>query len=826
MLFRKVQRIPRYSHPMPTRILPTEMIAGIAQPLLTSQRIFTFPAPGQKIEISDAYWAADSIEIKDDTQIIIKRPNAYLVIIANKITIGKNVMISWENQEWDLQIKPGTQGKIPGTPPRCIYMNGSDGQGAQGAAGNNGKGGFNGIKAPEVEIWTLDINQAPAQILLNGQNGQDGQEGGDGQEGQDGAPGRHWRPEVGGLTCDSGPGNGGNGGVGGPGGSGGYGGNGGHGGRFTLYAPSVKLATVLANGATISTEGGQRGRGAIGGRGGLGGKGGPPGSNRGGLLGPCPTSFGQRGMDGSPGTDRTQDRNPDGTDGGKFDRTQQLVDISTNEFILMFNKPAIFRPEPIRVHVNDHVKLIGKNFINTDKVIVGDTTTISATYIDSGTLECIIPSIEGGQQVSVQVKQANGTLSNKATITLFPSINHAEQNGMTNISNPPHRFVPGDVTLIGTGFADGFQVLVNDEYVSSPPNIKFIDSKKVVFKLHRPYSTVRNPDGELLTIKLLTADGLETNPINIILDTYLMAVFGDSIQWGQGLREDLKFRSIIKNYIKQKLKGREIYETVFAHSGARIGWSDTGVGIAVDGEVPTGYPTIRQQLDAYSGNKDAVDLILVDGGINDVGVTNIIDPTSNVNLVQETKTRCYDDLKFLLDKIAREYKNAKVIVTGYYQIVSDDSDILLLQLIFVGVGLALLGPGGAIVGAILSQVEKDKMVKRSDTFYNESTKNIQNAVNDINALYNNRFFFVDPGFTSDNAIFASKSLLWGLDGDLSADDDENEGGVASSRKQACSSTNAAGGSMTTCEMASIGHPNVKGAQKYANTIIPIIDRIV
>ena len=43
------------------------------------------------LPIPVAYWAADEINIADDTFIVMKQPHHWLVIIANKITIGANV---------------------------------------------------------------------------------------------------------------------------------------------------------------------------------------------------------------------------------------------------------------------------------------------------------------------------------------------------------------------------------------------------------------------------------------------------------------------------------------------------------------------------------------------------------------------------------------------------------------------------------------------------------------------------------------------------------------------------------------------------------------
>jgi len=65
-----------------------------------------------------------------------------------------------------------------------------------------------------------------------------------------------------------------------------------------------------------------------------------------------------------------------------------------------------------------------------------------------------------------------------------------------------------------------------------------------------------------------------------------MVVLGDSIQWGQGLREDLKFHTLVQNHINPG-GAIGVYKTVHAHSGAIIGVGVNHQGPPVDGEVPT-----------------------------------------------------------------------------------------------------------------------------------------------------------------------------------------------------------------------------------------------
>ena len=53
------------------------------------------------------------------------------------------------------------------------------------------------------------------------------------------------------------------------------------------------------------------------------------------------------------------------------------------------------------------------------------------------------------------------------------------------------------------------------------------------------------------------------------LETLNMLVLGDSIMWGQGLRDRDKFWWRIRNWLQEKT-GRRVQERIEAHSGAAI----------------------------------------------------------------------------------------------------------------------------------------------------------------------------------------------------------------------------------------------------------------
>lgn len=114
-----------------------------------------------------------------------------------------------------------------------------------------------------------------------------------------------------------------------------------------------------------------------------------------------------------------------------------------------------------------------------------------------------------------------------------------------------------------------------------------------------------------------------------------MVVLGDSIQWGQGLKNTEKIGYIIAKMIEERHKAKVDLE-IYAHSGAISGFNVNGDEInstqeplMVDfvGEVPNKLPTLIQESEAVS-DPETVDLVLMDFGINDVSIETILDPDS------------------------------------------------------------------------------------------------------------------------------------------------------------------------------------------------------
>src|SRR5581483_2482608 len=82
--------------------------------------------------------------------------------------------------------------------------------------------------------------------------------------------------------------------------------------------------------------------------------------------------------------------------------------------------------------------------------------------------------------------------------------------------------------------------------------------------------------------------------------------------------------------------------------------------------------------------------------------------------------------------------------------------------------------------------------------------------------------FVDVVFGPDEAYGAPNSLLWLIPGFLQNPLDD----VYNERKKICDSISDLPVSKTECEHASMGHPNPKGARRYADSIIRVLQQFV
>jgi len=333
-----------------------------------------------------------------------------------------------------------------------------------------------------------------------------------------------------------------------------------------------------------------------------------------------------------------------------------------------------------------------------------------------------------------------------------------------------------------------------------------------------------------------------------------MLVLGDSIMWGQGLKQERKFWWRVKCWLEEKT-GREVIEKVVAHSGAHLDNSYTGPPkfSSNDGEVNLPFPTVNQQLDqalSYFGNdRLKVDLVLVDGCINDVDVANLLDATAAPeSLRQRIVGPCLNGMHALLRRIASSFPNAQVLVTGYYRIVSTETDdnVFLRQLV------KKINSGKPEARRMTDKQMRDRLITVSELWYKVSTASLEEAVDKVNDEHSAkglpaRIAFVEIGFSPEHSFAAASTLLWtfmfgstNLSGvrkvivtlsfgtaAYKPNDDVRESRVKSCNetfqppkgvKESKVDKKAREDHLLICRYASLGHPNQMGALIYAEAI--------
>ena len=248
-------------------------------------------------------------------------------------------------------------------------------------------------------------------------------------------------------------------------------------------------------------------------------------------------------------------------------------------------------------------------------------------------------------------------------------------------------------------------------------------------------------------------------------DALQMLVLGDSIMWGQGLKDDEKFASRVKCWLEEQTN-REVKLHMEAHSGAIISGAATArpAFTADDGEVNLVSPTINDQLDHavqfYKQNETAPALILMNGCINDVGVKNLLAASTPLeDLRAHVRQNCGEKMQTLLLRVRKSFPQAEVIVTSYYPIVSrQTADNAFLRLL-----VKELNNQRPEARHMSDKEMRERLVAISDEWFKTSTASLAEAVMKTNTAFESssaRVRFVELQFGPEHLFAAPESLLW------------------------------------------------------------------
>jgi lysophospholipase L1-like esterase len=324
-----------------------------------------------------------------------------------------------------------------------------------------------------------------------------------------------------------------------------------------------------------------------------------------------------------------------------------------------------------------------------------------------------------------------------------------------------------------------------------------------------------------------------------------MLVLGDSILWGQGLKTEHKTWHHIKVWL-QRNASRPVVERIEAHSGAIIERNSLTDNLTSSNrEVNVGLPAINDQIDTalrFYSDPSQVDLVLLSGCGNDVGVQNLLN-ASNVGEVDEMiQAKCGMPMENLLRRIVRTFPSAQVIVTGYYPFFSEQT-----RNDFVLKGLARRFFKTRRDGDVrMSSKEVFERLKlNSKQWYDTSNTQIAEAVRKVNTeIGQERIAFARIDFPAAYSFAASQTRLWGFNRSpfrmallflsfgkvlLPSNDD-----VRKQRSASCDEFYKTPENETSeekrdrkalrlfCRYAALGHPNRKGSLLYADSIMNIL----
>ena len=306
-----------------------------------------------------------------------------------------------------------------------------------------------------------------------------------------------------------------------------------------------------------------------------------------------------------------------------------------------------------------------------------------------------------------------------------------------------------------------------------------------------------------------------------------VAVLGDSAMWGQGLRHADKFAVLAAHRIAEAQAAVPVIAPFTARSGAKLlagqkrgevatltlpsgaKWSewqgdrtdfydlfpalfqsdeqaiaffngaDEEVARDVYGEVPLVFPTISYQIARESDALGAsVDLLIIDGSVNDIGLQEVLDPQSGPslsNIDRAIERFAYRRAKDVLSAARAKFPNAVIAVTGYYSPFTEETSRNRLEALlkylsgragwllwfndFLTSGFSRLVLPLALLSALFGEDVgelADQAVERSRFAHTRGLFWLRKAVAE---LYESDrgpgIFFVHPGFRPENGLFAA-----------------------------------------------------------------------
>jgi hypothetical protein len=328
------------------------------------------------------------------------------------------------------------------------------------------------------------------------------------------------------------------------------------------------------------------------------------------------------------------------------------------------------------------------------------------------------------------------------------------------------------------------------------------------------------------------------------LSPFEFLVVGDSLVWGQGLEEKDKFYTLTGNWLQQEVfaEKRKVNLKVKAHSGATIflhqkefealkknGGADH---LNFPPEVNLVFPTLDSQINlakkeyvAEGKNPNAVNLVMLTGGLVDISVARLLSPFGNDKTFrEEIRQFCNDDMFRFLETSASTFPNALFVVVGYFPIMSryTQKHPLFNALLEAYSIPRFLKPilNNPITSPIWNILRKGG-IRRSKIWAEYSDLELQNAVKRLNEKFSaTRAVFVKTPVTEETCFNTKKTILFSVGKKGRSDDFLYDERIAKCGKTIEVVTKKFDLDQSTrfCELAAIGHPNIEGSRAYHESI--------
>ena len=335
-----------------------------------------------------------------------------------------------------------------------------------------------------------------------------------------------------------------------------------------------------------------------------------------------------------------------------------------------------------------------------------------------------------------------------------------------------------------------------------------------------------------------------------------MLVLGDSISWGQGLKDEHKAWFLVKKWLELN-SGREVRAQVEAHSGAVIGRAEPGAdprtNYSLDGELSRAEPTVNEQIDiALRSFADPaqVDLVLVNGCINDVDSRRLLNAANTPDSIRElAQAKCGPPVEALLNRITSTFPSAHVVIISYYPIITEftANDLFMRALAKRFYTPAAGDP------KLNDKGLRARLIAISREWYQTSDQMLANAARKVDSQLKDRgshqrVLFADAAFQAEHSFAANRSRLWGFDAStlrkilvlltlgkvpLRTNDERRSQRsdlckveFKQPRNETSAQKAAREDRLLRCRLAAVGHPNRKGAAMYADAIGKLLKPLI